>query len=231
MSKHLKRFGMPTSWPFEKKQTVFITNSAPGPHTRANSIPLRLILRDMLHLSATAREAKKGLMYNTITVDGIIRRDSRFPVGLFDSLGIKETGQYWRMLLNSRGKLHLYPVSAEEAGFKIAKITGKTLLRKGKVQLNFYDGKNKVVDKDTFNVGDSLLISVPKVEIKGHFPLAKGSSITLSSGKHRGEVGTIVDIMKERAIVKNGKGEVVETLADYLFVVGKDKPAIAFPEE
>ncbi|MBI2138522.1 30S ribosomal protein S4e [Candidatus Woesearchaeota archaeon] len=222
---------MPTSWPFEKRKAVFITNPAPGPHAKANSIPLRLILRDMLHLTVTSNEAKKGLMQNTIMVDGIIRRDSRFPVGLFDSLVFKETSQSWRMLLNRDGKLHLYPVSAEEAGLKVAKITGKTLLKKGKVQLNLYDGKNLVVDKDSFKVGDSLLISVPELKIKDHLPLAVGSAIMLASGKHRGEAGTVVDIMKERAIVKNAKGEVVETLTRYLFVVGKQKPAIKFPEE
>jgi ribosomal protein S4E len=50
--------------------------------------------------------------------------------------------------------------------------------------------------------------------------------IYLTGGKHIGQIGKIQDIIGNRILYKTESGDVVETLKDYAFPIGKDKPLI-----
>ncbi|MEK6839814.1 MAG: 30S ribosomal protein S4e, partial [Nanoarchaeota archaeon] len=107
---------------------------------------------------------------------------------------------------------------------KSCKIIGKHTLRKKKIQINLYDGKNIVVDKDSYKVGDTVIVAEGK--IKRHIKLEKGSLIYLTGGKHIGKVGKLIDITKfkgmenDRIIMETKEGK-IETLKDYVFVIEK----------
>ena len=105
------------------------------------------------------------------------------------------------------------------------------LLVKGKVQLNFYDGKNKLAEKNDYKVGDSILLSLPDQKISKHLKLQKKATIFLTSGKHVGETGKIEDIAENKIIYKDHNGELVETLKEYAFVIGEDKSLIALEKK
>jgi len=57
-------------------------------------------------------------------------------------------------------------------------------------------------------------------------PLEKGMLIYLVAGKHIGAVGKLADISGTKITVKTDK-ENFETLKEYAFVIGKEKPCIA----
>ena len=231
MSKHLKRYFSPKSWKIKRKGIVYITKPSPGPHKIEMAMPLNVLLRDVLRYAATNREVKFMLANKEITVDGIRRRDFKFPVGLFDVLSLNDIGEHFRIILDKKGSIILIRISKDESSLKLCKIIGKRMI-KGKVQLNLYDGKNMLVEKDSYKAGDVVLVELSKKNsgIKDHVKLAKDSLVFLTGGKHIGETGKVQDIAGSRIIYKTEKGDVVETLKKYAFPVGKDKPLIKITE-
>lgn len=223
---HLKRLASPKTWNVERKGIKFITKPSPGPHNIEKGIPLSVLLKEVLGYAGTTREVKKIIHASEIRIDGKARKDFRFPVGVFDTLEFAGTNEFFRILLNKNGRIGIIKISKEDAGLKPCKIVGKTLVS-GKLQLNLFDGKNIVVDKDGYKVGDTVLLSLPEQKIARHFKLEKKSSIFLTGGKHIGETGKVEDTSAKKIIYKNKDDELVETLKDYAFVVGSDKPSIS----
>ena len=56
--KHLKRYKAPENWPIHPKEYKWTVKTNPGPHPLDGSIPLLIIVRDILKVADTAREAK-----------------------------------------------------------------------------------------------------------------------------------------------------------------------------
>lgn len=231
MPKHLKRYFAPKTWKIKRKANVFITKPSPGTHKISMSMPINVILRDVLCYAHNNREAKFMLEKRDIEVDGIRRKDYKFPLGLFDVLSIKSIGKYFRMVLDKRGKLTLIDIKEEECALKLGKITGKSFV-KGKLQLNLYDGKNILVPETKFKLGDSVLITLGKKnEIKDHVSLDKNVLIYLTGGKHIGQIGKVEDIRGNKILYSLGEGNVVETLKEYAFPIGKGRPLITLTNE
>jgi small subunit ribosomal protein S4e len=224
MKNHLKRIASPRTWAINRKESVFVTRPKPGAHSMENGLPLGVVLRDFLGLTSSMTEAKKLLNNNKVLVDGKARRDHRYLIGLFDVLTFEEANKHYRVLFDKKGRIIIKEIQKEEAGLKVCKIVGKTILQKGKVQYNLHDGKNIIADV-TAKVGDTLLLSLPKLEVKEILPLEKGATVFLTKGKYSGEVGQFKEIKKEEAIFTKDKVD-IETAKGYLFVVGKDKPVI-----
>ena len=221
MSEHLKSYFAPKSWKVKKKYVKFISKPNPGPHKIGMSLPLNVIIRDILGYAKSLKEVKFILKNKNVTVDGIRRRDSRFPVGLFDALSFNETDEYFRVILDTKGKIELVKIDKQESCHKICKIIGKTAI-KGKVQLNLNDGKN-IIAEAQYKVGDSVVLALNgKVKIKEKISLDKGTMIYLTDGKHIGGTGKIVDIIGNRILYKTNES-VIETLKEAAFPVGKDK--------
>lgn len=224
MKNHLKRIASPRTWTIDRKNNKFITRPKPGAHNFENGLSLGVIMRDFIKISHTMSEVKKILNNNQILVDGKRRKDHRFLVGLFDVLTFTELKKSYRLLFDKKGRIIINEIKAGENSIKPCKIVGKRMLPKGKVQYNLYDGKN-VISEVKAKVGDSLLISLPKIEVKEVLPLEKGSLVFLTRGKHSGDVGKFKEIKEEEAIYLKDKEE-IETAKEYLFVVGKDKLSI-----
>lgn len=222
---HIKRLAAPKTWDIKRKGTVFIAKPVPGPHNLENGIPLSSLLKEILHYSNTTREAKRVLNAAEVKIDSKPRKDSRFPVGIFDTVGIPNINEYFRVILNKKGKIELIKIGKEEALLKPCKIIGKTMVR-GKIQLNLYDGKNIMVDKGDYKVGDTVLLSLQEQKINKHLKLDKSSTIILTGGKHIGEIGSVQDIVGDKIIYKDHQGGFVETSKKYAFVVGDSKPLI-----
>ena len=226
MSKHLKRFFAPKTWKIKRKGIMFIAKPKPGAHRIEHSIPLSVILRDMLNYAQTKREAKYILGKKGILVDGTIRLDHSFPVGLFDVLTVSELDENFRILLGKKGKIILVKIEKNESKIKPYQVIGKTRI-KGKTQLNLSSGKNMIVDDDKFKVGDAIFIGTGKKgQITATIPLQKDALVYLTGGKHIGQTGKVKEIKGEKIVCRTENNEEVETLRSYAFPVGKDKPMI-----
>jgi small subunit ribosomal protein S4e len=232
MKKHLKRLPAPRSWSIPRKTDFWIVRPSPGPHGLGESVPLGSILRDMLKVCDTAREARRVLNNRGVRVDGRVVTEPKFPVGLMDVLSFDETKAHYRMLVNSRGRMSLVPIEAAEAKWKLCRVEDKTTVRGGKTQLNLHDGRNVVLPKDAYTTGTTLKLNVPEQKVMEHFDLAKGSPVLVTGGQHVGEIAHVLDVQRTR----NPRANVVtfkegfSTDIGKVFVVGKEAPAITAPQ-
>jgi small subunit ribosomal protein S4e len=193
-----------------------------GPHKLENSIPVSTLLRDYLKHAKTSREIKNIVNYKNILVDGRRIKKVSYGIGIMDVIEISELKEKYVMLINTRGRLYL---AKTDLNFKIAKITDKKRI-KNKTQLNLFGGKNIVVDKDVFKVGDSILLEFKDNKIKDHIKFAAGASCMLLGGSHIGEFGSIKNIEEDKITITGEKGNDFETLKQFVYVVGKEKPLI-----
>jgi small subunit ribosomal protein S4e len=225
MSKnHLKRLAAPRSWPIHRKKSRFIVKPSPGPNNNQIAMPLLVILRDLLHIVKDSRETKNILNDGKVLVNDIKVKDYRIPVGFMDILSVPEMKKNYTVLINNKGKLNIVELK-DGSVLKIRKIVNKTILKKEKIQLNFNDGTNLLVDKHDYKVGDSVVVE--KKKVKKHLKMEKGAMIFLTGGKHVGSFGVLEEIegldgMQESKIIfKEGK-EKYDTLKKYAYVVDKE---------
>jgi small subunit ribosomal protein S4e len=62
-----------------------------------------------------------------IKVDNKIRRDPRFPLGIMDVVSIEKTGEFFRLLLDTKGRFQAHKVDQKEASFKLCKVVRKAM--------------------------------------------------------------------------------------------------------
>ena len=224
MKSHLKRLVTPKSWTLLKKEEKFVVRPRPGAHPAKLSMPISLLLKTLGHASTT-KEAKKILNTREVLVNGKRVKEHKFPVGFMDVITIKDTKDMLRIILDKKGRLKIIPTDEEESKLKLCRIKNKTVLKKGKIQLNLSDNRNILVEKDTFKAGDGVLITIPFQEIKKHFKLEKGAAVYLIGGKHSGMKGVIENIEGTKMIFTSARSK-YESLKKYAFVIGKEKESI-----
>lgn len=226
-SKHLKRISAPSIISITRKKMLWLKKASPGPHAKKASAPLAYVVRDFLRLSNNFREAKHLIKNGEIAVDGALTRDEKRPVGLMDVISIPKLKQAFRIIFVKR-KLSLVPIPFEQASWKYCKIVGKRVLKKGKTQLVFHDGRAFVTENGSdFKPGDSVKLSVPKQAVKATLKREKGAFCYIPFGRHSGEVAKLAEILERKgsktnnALLKEGDKELI-TLQDYLFVVDEN---------
>ena len=232
--KHLKRYKAPKTWPIHPKEDTWTVKPSAGAHAIVDSIPLTLVIRDILKLADNSREAKRIINSGNILVDGRVIKDYKFPVGFQDIIEIPKTEESYRVLLDKKGRLQLHLI--DENDFKLAKIVNKTTIKGGKTQLNLHDGKNIIIEANNYAVGDVISLKVPEQEITDVYPLEVGSTVLVTGGKHTGELGTISEIIENKSsnpntiVIENSAKDEFLTLKDYAFVIGTDAPSISLLE-
>jgi small subunit ribosomal protein S4e len=223
--KHLKSIAVPKTWHVPRKKTVFVTRPYPGAHPMPHSMPLNIVMKELIKCAQTTKEVRHILERKQVLVDGVRRDEYKLPVGLMDAVSLPDVDEHYRVVLDSRGKIAAVPIKKDEAAMKPCRVMGKTVLGKGKFQLNLSGGRNLLVAKADYAVGDTLLLSLPKQEVKQHLKLEKGALVYLIGGSHIGETGTVEEMADGKIRVKADSAS-YETPKRYAFVVGKDKPAI-----
>jgi small subunit ribosomal protein S4e len=234
MSKHLKRLAAPRVLRLHRKERTFTIRAAPGPHPLELAIPLGLVVREYLGLCDTYKEARKIVSNGDILVDGVKRKNIKFPCGLMDVISIPKMRKNIRILFDRNGKLTLVPISESDAEWKLCRIQNKTIVKGKKVQLNLHDGKNKLVEKDIYKTGDVLKISFKENKIDEVYRFDKGTVSMIIGGTHIGEIASIDEIQvvassKPNLAIMKGEKE-FSTIAEHVFPIGKTKPAIELPE-
>jgi small subunit ribosomal protein S4e len=93
----VKRQLAPTFWAIKRKEGQFVMRVNPGPHPRIRAYPLGMVLRDVLRVASTGHEVDRILKAGKVKVDGIIRHEPNFAVGLMDVVELA-IGQAYRQL-------------------------------------------------------------------------------------------------------------------------------------
>ena len=232
MSKHMKRLASPRVWSIPKKSHVWAVKQSPGPHPLETSVPLLIMVRDVLGYCDTAREGRRIIGARNILIDGRIVTNYKMPVGFMDVLTIPKAKENFRALLDTKGKIRPIRISKDRAKWKLIRLENITTIKGGKTQLNLHDGRNILVDKGKYKPGDVLKIELPSQKILNSYALEKGNVAMIIGGKHSGQIATI----ENYSVIRSPKPNVVEfkegfsTIKDHVFVVGKKSPEITVPE-
>lgn len=223
----LKRSKAPKMWSIARKERKWTINVHPGPHNK-EAIPLAFILRDYLGYALTLREAKRILNERKVKINGIVRTDFKFPIGIMDVIEIPVTGESYRMLPDWKGNLIMHPIKKEEAHFRPLKIVGKHLVNKGAIQLRFHDGTTLHVGKEVKYMCDgTILYDFESRSIRDYFPFAKGNYAVITGGRNVFRTGNITRVDKN--MVEIVGEESYKTLKDNVFVIGTKESAISLP--
>lgn len=232
MSDHLKRLAAPRTWPLKRKLNVFTTKQCPGSHSVEDSVPAAVMLRDIIKICDTSREAKRIVANRDLLVDGKPVRDAKAPVGIMDVVSIPAMDLYYRVVLSDKGKIAVVPISKDEASWKLVLIENKTKVAGGKLQINLHDGRNIILDENKYKTGDVLKISVPDQKIEDVYELKSGATVLIFRGQHAGKTA----VVSEYVVTKDASANVVmfkdgsETVKSNVFVIGEKKAEITLPE-
>ena len=222
-SSHMKRLTMPRSWPLTRKTNIWVQKPNPSGHSDEMCMPLGIILRDVLDLAHSGREAKRMVATRKVLVDGRIETDAGRGVGLMDVLTVGE--DHYRCVLDVNGKLRYRSIPAKDSGSKLCRVMGKTTIRGGKTQIHLHDGRNITVDDaKQYNSGDTLVISLPDQAVAGHHAFSEGVLAYLTGGSHIGSTAKVVSKDVKRSSKANEvQFEEFGTVADYVFVIDSEK--------
>ncbi len=222
----MKRLTVPNTWPILKRAGVFITRPNPGSHNLTLSLPLAVLVKEVLNLGiTTTREVKKVIDGGAVVVNGKKITDLRHPVGLLDTISILD--KHYRLILSAKGKLAPITIKENEVKTRIARVARKTATKNG-IQITLSDGTNLTDSKNEYKVGDSVVLESEKA--KKHLPLKEGAAVYLIKGKHIGEQGHLSAINGNEVRYKDAKNNEVLTLRSYVMVVGAKTPEVALHE-
>jgi small subunit ribosomal protein S4e len=241
----LKRKPAPRFWPIHRKESVWIVRPSSGPHSLEKCLPLSIVLRDILRVAETRKEAKKIVTQGKVYVDGKVRLKDDFPVGLMDVISLPDSSKFYRVLPSHKG-LFLNTISKEEASFKLMRIEDKTLVKNGNSQIALHDGTNifgKVEDPEkskeiVYETFATLKLGLPEKQVLHQLKTKEGNVAIITGGKNIGKQGRIVEIEKTVAkkrrnalvVIEDEKGGRYQTILDFIFSVGEAKSLISLPE-
>jgi small subunit ribosomal protein S4e len=220
---HQKRIAATKRMPLGRKSNKYIVCQSPGSHKKQESLALVVVLRDILKLLKTTREVKRILNQGKVKVNGKVIKNHKTAIGFLDEISFVDQKEYYLTIYNLLGKLQFKETSSPTPIPLM--VRGKKILNKGIIQVNLSTGKNILLDKANYKVGDSVIIE--KNKVKKHLKFEKGAKVFLTAGKHIGYSGTIENIKEttwpqtKMIIVKTKKG-VFETPRKYAHIIEKE---------
>ncbi|GAB7091360.1 30S ribosomal protein S4e [Halorubrum luteum] len=227
MTRHQKRLAVPNSWPVERKTNTFTVKAGAGPHGE-DGVPLVVLLRDVLGYVDSTKEARYALNNDSVLVNGDAVSDEQRPIGMFDILAFPGREEYFRVFPDEGGRLALTPIDEADADGRLGKVTNKTVVPGGDVQLTLHDGTNVRVDDDAdYETKDSVVIDIESQEIVAHFEYEEGALVTAVAGQHAGRIGEVdaIDVTlgsgSNSVTVVDGEGG-YETVEEYVVVIDEN---------
>ncbi len=229
MSDHMKRLAAPRSWPIKKKSSTWVTKPSPGAHSAESSTSAIVIIRDVIGICDTAREAKRIVGNREVLVGGVPVKDPRMPIGLMDVVSVPKLDKHYRILLTNKGKLTAIEIDEDQSAWTLCRVEGKSLVKGGKFQINLSGGRNVLLDKNDYKTGDTVKINYADNKIMDHYALEEGAKALIIEGTHAGKTATVADYTVTKG---SGANMIVfesgaETVKKNVFVIGGETAAIS----
>jgi len=230
----VKRTTVPSFWKLSKKRKRFVVRTSPGPHPKSYSYPILVLLRDVLGIVKTRREALTVLNAGGVQVDGRAIRSESFPVGLMDVIDFPKVGKSYRLVPN-KGRLTPVEIGTGEKDIKLCIVKSKNSVKGSKVGYGLHDGRIIFPEaKLDIKPGDSCILKVPGQEFQGSFRLKTGDLALLIRGYRSGEVATVEEMKPGTfsrgsiATVRLPDGTASELPTSILMPLGSQLPTITF---
>jgi small subunit ribosomal protein S4e len=216
---HANRRSIPKTWPVPKKAHPYI-NVPKSSNKKEFSISLATILRDMLKKSQNFKETKKIIRAGEIKVNGKVRKNEKFGLGLFDILEIPKLNKTYILLLTEGNILELK--ETKENKVKISKVLSKKMQNKGNLQINLMGGIN-LLSKEKLNLNDSVVLDLTKNQIIKILPLKKDANVFIMAGKWVGKIAKVLEVKSNKADLSIENKKVLDIPLKNLIVIDKEK--------
>ncbi len=225
--KKLKSLNAPRAVHIKRKENKWTIRTSAGAYKKEDSVALGIVLRDFIGVAVNLREAKEILKKGEIKVNGKIKTEHKFGVGLFDIISIENQEKEYRVVYDKKRRVILKELK-NKSNEKISKIMFKRITKKG-IQITTNEGMVFIGAKG--NVGDSLKIKVPEGKIEELIELKEGALIYITKGSHCSEKGRIKEIVKgtakrEKLVKIEQEKREFETLERNVIVIGEKEEAI-----
>ncbi|XP_063718141.1 small ribosomal subunit protein eS4-like [Symsagittifera roscoffensis] len=234
--KHLKRLAAPHHWMLSKLGGKFAPRPSQGPHKLRECVPLVVLLRNRLKYALNYNESTKILMQRLIKVDGKIRTDKKFPAGFMDVISIEKTGEFFRMVYDTKGRFKVHPISKDEAAYKLCKVRFLTTALKAVPYIVTHDGRTIRYPHPEVRRNDTVMVEIATGKVIKFIKFEMGKLCMITGGANIGRVGVMQRREKlEGAIdivhVKDAIGNSFSTRITNVFVIGEEKaPWISLPK-
>lgn len=220
----------PQFWGIARKDKRFVITTRPGPHKKHHAVPTAVFLRDMLKIVTSLREAKTSIYTGKVKIDGVVRKSLHHAIGLMDVVELENVSDVYRLVPTDGKLLKPIKINESEKTKKLVRVTSKTTISKGKMQIGFHDGRSTISDTKV-SVGDVCLIQVPDQKILEVIKLEAGNHGLVTRGINAGQIGKIESIeegtfiLPKRVILSLGDRK-IEIPADIIMPIGKEEPVI-----
>jgi small subunit ribosomal protein S4e len=205
---HVNRQNIGKFWPIARKGTKYLALAS---HDKSDSIPLVVVLRDVLKVVRNRKELQRVINEKQIQINHKEVQNTNYPVCLFDVINIVSNKKNYQAILSKHKKMIFNEVSDKEAESKIFKVSDKKILPGEKIQINLMHGKN-IISDEKVKTGDSILLNLKDNKIMKVLPMEKGNNAFVIKGKHAGYSGQIDEIVsrggKEIAKIRSEEGKV-----------------------
>jgi len=224
--KHLKRLNAPKHWMLDKLSGVWAPKPSSGPHKTRDCLPLVILLRNRLKYALTRREVTMILAQRHVQVDKKVRTDQTYPAGFMDVITIDKTGENFRLLYDIKGRFSVHRIAADEAKFKLLKVTKQYTGNKGVPTLTTHDGRTIRYPDPNIKVHDTIKYDFESGKITDHVSFDVGNLCTITGGKNLGRIGVIERREKHPGSydivhIKDVMGHKFATRLSNVFVIGK----------
>lgn len=179
----------------DKLSGVYAPRPRTGPHRLRECLPLQLILRNRLKYALTGRECNMilGEKDNQVMVDKKVRRDKKFPVGLMDVVSIPKTKDFYRLLLDVKGRFCLTKLKEKESDFKLCRIKKRVMGQNKVPYLVTHDARTLRFPHPDIKVFDTIKLNLKTGAIDETIPLEIGNNVLATGGANKGRIGVITN--------------------------------------
>lgn len=214
----------------------FAPRPSQGPHKLRECLPLVVLLRNRLKYALNYNETTKILMQRLIKVDGKIRTDRTFPAGFMDVVTIEKTGEFFRLIYDTKGRFKVHPISKDEAAYKLCKVTKNIMAKNVTPVVVTHDARTIRYPHPDIKVNDTVMVEIATGKIIKFIKFELGKLVMITGGANIGRVG----IMQRREKlpgtfdiihVKDAIGHSFSTRITNVFVIGEEKaPWVSLPK-
>ena len=145
------------------------------------------------------------VMQKLIKVDGRVRTDLNFPAGFMDVLELDKSNERFRMLYDTKGRFVLHEVPAEEAKYKLCRITGEMKQARGVPAVVTHDGRTLRYPDPIIKVNDTVKLDLATGKVLEVFKFRVGNTVMVTKGRSTGRVGVLTKVEKH-----DGSFDIVE---------------------
>merc|ERR1712187_346589 len=150
----------------DKLSGNFAPRPSAGPHKLRECLPLVIFLRNRLKYALNYTDVMKIMMMRLIKVDGKVRTDVCYPAGFMDVISIERSDEYFRILYDTKGRMTVHRISAEEASYKLCKVKDIKLGEKAIPTMTTHDGRTIRYPDPLVKINDSVLFDIESGKMK-----------------------------------------------------------------